>query len=282
MFKKSVALLVAIVPLRREPDRLRDAPPPTSRTSRGQSTTGGYSEMQLEAEPLPRQLHRQSPHLPRDGRGLSALPRRRADGGERLRLVLHHRPRHRQEDAAPTSSPTPSTARGMGPYSFWRPSWRYYGRGYGWRGWDPFWGDPLLGRPRGRPHRRALRGLGRDPDAEAAPSPPDDPAPSTPASVIREPPSRASSTRSPRNGPGSGHYRRRQHAEPDPGTRLLRTTRKLAPSAGRTRRERVLPRLQPVSPSRPMTILQIRRVASPRSAAVSRYLKVILVVAARM
>jgi len=30
-----------------------------------------------------------------------------------------------------------------GSYGFWRPSWRYYGHGYGWRGWDPFWGDPF-------------------------------------------------------------------------------------------------------------------------------------------
>ncbi len=28
-------------------------------------------------------------------------------------------------------------------YGYWRPAWRYYGRGYGWRGWDPFWGDPF-------------------------------------------------------------------------------------------------------------------------------------------
>ena len=30
-----------------------------------------------------------------------------------------------------------------GGYGYWRPAWRYYGRGYGWRGWDPFWGDPF-------------------------------------------------------------------------------------------------------------------------------------------
>lgn len=30
-----------------------------------------------------------------------------------------------------------------GSYGFWRPSWRYYGGSYGWRGWDPFWGDPF-------------------------------------------------------------------------------------------------------------------------------------------
>lgn len=30
-------------------------------------------------------------------------------------------------------------------YGFWRPSWRYYGPGFGWRSWDPFWGDPFWG-----------------------------------------------------------------------------------------------------------------------------------------
>ena len=28
-------------------------------------------------------------------------------------------------------------------FSYWRPSWRYSGRGLGWRSWDPFWGDPF-------------------------------------------------------------------------------------------------------------------------------------------
>ena len=32
----------------------------------------------------------------------------------------------------------------IGPYGpGWRPYWRYYGRGFGWRGWDPYWGDPF-------------------------------------------------------------------------------------------------------------------------------------------
>jgi hypothetical protein len=30
-----------------------------------------------------------------------------------------------------------------GGYGYWRPYWRYYGGGYGWRGWDPYWGDPF-------------------------------------------------------------------------------------------------------------------------------------------
>ena len=28
-------------------------------------------------------------------------------------------------------------------YGFWRPSWRYWGAGPGWRSWDPYWGDPF-------------------------------------------------------------------------------------------------------------------------------------------
>ena len=30
-------------------------------------------------------------------------------------------------------------------YGFWRPSWRYQRRGFGWATWDPFWGDPFWG-----------------------------------------------------------------------------------------------------------------------------------------
>jgi hypothetical protein len=32
-----------------------------------------------------------------------------------------------------------------GGYGYWRPAWRYYGAGFGWRSWDPFWGDPFWG-----------------------------------------------------------------------------------------------------------------------------------------
>jgi len=29
-------------------------------------------------------------------------------------------------------------------FGYWRPSWRYRTHGYGWRTWDPFWGDPFF------------------------------------------------------------------------------------------------------------------------------------------
>jgi len=30
-----------------------------------------------------------------------------------------------------------------GPYGWWRPSWRFYGGRFGWRRWDPWFGDPF-------------------------------------------------------------------------------------------------------------------------------------------
>ena len=34
---------------------------------------------------------------------------------------------------------------GGGPWGGWGPSWRYHGRGFGWRSWSPFYGDPFWG-----------------------------------------------------------------------------------------------------------------------------------------
>ncbi|MCW6534601.1 hypothetical protein NEE01_07355 [Sphingomonas sp. MMSM24] len=41
------------------------------------------------------------------------------------------------------STPGPGWGGGWG--GGWGPSWRYYGRGFGWRAWDPWWGDPFWG-----------------------------------------------------------------------------------------------------------------------------------------
>ena len=30
-------------------------------------------------------------------------------------------------------------------YGYWSPSWRYYGGGFGWNTWDPYWGGPFWG-----------------------------------------------------------------------------------------------------------------------------------------
>jgi hypothetical protein len=41
---------------------------------------------------------------------------------------------------------TPSIGGGYGFGGYWGPSWRYRGRGFGWRTWDPFFGDPFFDR----------------------------------------------------------------------------------------------------------------------------------------
>lgn len=43
---------------------------------------------------------------------------------------------------------TPGVGGGFygGPWGGWGPSWRYYRPRFGWRSWDPFWGDPFFDR----------------------------------------------------------------------------------------------------------------------------------------
>ncbi|MBN2971660.1 hypothetical protein JW805_06475 [Roseomonas aeriglobus] len=55
----------------------------------------------------------------------------------------------RDTDKQTRTYTTPGIGGGWGPYGgfggfgYWGPSWRYYGRGFGWRSWDPFWGSPF-------------------------------------------------------------------------------------------------------------------------------------------
>lgn len=60
-----------------------------------------------------------------------------------------------------------------GPWGYWGPSWRYYGRGFGWRSWDPFWGDPFWDRDidvrtvdRYEATAEIVLGRGRKPDGD--------------------------------------------------------------------------------------------------------------------
>jgi hypothetical protein len=50
--------------------------------------------------------------------------------------------RHTDKQIEVTPSPGPGW---YGDFGYgWRPYWRHYGVGYGWRGWDPYWGDPFF------------------------------------------------------------------------------------------------------------------------------------------
>ncbi len=52
--------------------------------------------------------------------------------------------RHTDKDTKTYVEPDPLYHPWYGPaYGYWRPSWRFRGRGFGWRTWDPFFGDPF-------------------------------------------------------------------------------------------------------------------------------------------
>jgi hypothetical protein len=54
--------------------------------------------------------------------------------------------RHTDQQTRTYVEPDPLYRPWYGPsYGYWRPSWRYAGRGFGWRTWDPFFGDPFFG-----------------------------------------------------------------------------------------------------------------------------------------
>lgn len=109
----------------------------------GQQTSGGYSEMRLEQN-----------RFRVNFAGNSLTSRETVEGYLLFRaaeLTVQNGydwfsivDRHTDRNARTYVEPDPFYRPWYGPsYGFWRPSWRYYGRGYGWRTWDPFWGDPF-------------------------------------------------------------------------------------------------------------------------------------------
>lgn len=49
----------------------------------------------------------------------------------------------RQTDRKARTYVDPDPLSPYGRYGYWRPYWRYYGPGWGWRAWDPWYGDPF-------------------------------------------------------------------------------------------------------------------------------------------
>ncbi|HVI31736.1 CC0125/CC1285 family lipoprotein [Phenylobacterium sp.] len=109
----------------------------------GQQTSGGYSEMRLEQN-----------RFRVNFAGNSLTSRETVEGYLLFRaaeLTVQNGydwfsivDRHTDRNARTYVEPDPFYRPWYGPsYGFWRPSWRYYGRGFGWRTWDPFWGDPF-------------------------------------------------------------------------------------------------------------------------------------------
>jgi hypothetical protein len=109
----------------------------------GQATSGGYSEMRIE--PNRWRVNFAGNSLTSRETVEGYLLYRSAEltvqeGNDWFAIV----DRQTSRDAHTYVEPDPLYRPWYGPsYGYWRPSWRYYGGHFGWRSWDPFWGDPF-------------------------------------------------------------------------------------------------------------------------------------------
>ena len=109
----------------------------------GQAVSGGYSEVRLENDRYRVTF-----------KGNSLTSRETVEGAllyrsAELTVSLGYDwfsvvDRQMDRKARTYVEPDPFYRPWYGPaYPYWRPSWRYYGPAYGWRTWDPYWGDPF-------------------------------------------------------------------------------------------------------------------------------------------
>lgn len=107
---------------------------------RGQAVSGGFSEARLEADRF-RVNFAGNSLTSRETVERYLLYRAAeltvAQGGDWFSLV------ERQTDRKARTYIEPDPHGGFGPYGYWRPYWRYYGPRWGWRAWDPWYGDPF-------------------------------------------------------------------------------------------------------------------------------------------
>jgi hypothetical protein len=108
----------------------------------GQAVSGGYSDVKLEADRW--RVSFQGNSLTSRQTVENDLLYRAAEltlaqGYDWFEMVNRDTDKHTETYVDPLGPVGP-----IGPYGYgWRPYWRYYGGGFGWRGWDPFWGDPF-------------------------------------------------------------------------------------------------------------------------------------------
>lgn len=117
-------------------------PTPYQPNLKGQATSGGYSEVRVEQNRFRVNFSGNSLTTRETVEGylLFRAAELTVENGYDWFAVVE---RDTDKQSRTYVEPDPFYRPWYGAYGFWRPSWRYYGRGYGWRGWDPFWGDPF-------------------------------------------------------------------------------------------------------------------------------------------
>jgi len=110
---------------------------------KGQAVAGGYSEQQLEADRFRVTFTGNSLTSRETVEGYllyRAAELTLAQGSDWFEVVDRHTDRTQHTYVEPDPLYRPWYGPGFGA---WHPYWRYYGGGFGWRGWDPYWGDPF-------------------------------------------------------------------------------------------------------------------------------------------
>ena len=140
MLKKSAALFVAVA--LSAGLAACATPTPYQPNIKGQSTGGGYSEIRVEPNRYRVNFTGNSLTTRETVEGylLFRAAELTVESGYDWFAVVD---RDTDKTSRTYVEPDPFYRPWYGSYGFWRPSWRYYGRGFGWRGCDPFWGDPF-------------------------------------------------------------------------------------------------------------------------------------------
>jgi len=110
----------------------------------GGATSGGYSEIRIEPNRWRVNFAGNSMTSRETVEGyllFRAAELTLQNGGDWFEIV------DRQTDAKQRTyvQPDPLYHPWYGPgFGYWRPSWRFRGHGFGWRTWDPWFGDPFF------------------------------------------------------------------------------------------------------------------------------------------
>jgi hypothetical protein len=132
--KRAVLTLVAVLGLGSL--AACETPTPYQAATPGSPQAGGYSDMQLDSNHA-RVTFKGNGMTSRDTVETYLLYRAAEltlhDGFDWFETVQHATDKHVETFGDP-----------VGPYGYgWRPYWSFYGPRFGWRHWDPYWGDPF-------------------------------------------------------------------------------------------------------------------------------------------
>jgi hypothetical protein len=109
----------------------------------GQSSSGGYNELRLEPDRWRVTFNGNTMTSRETVEGyllFRAAELTLQNGDDWFSIV----DRHTDTKSRTYLEPDPFYQPWYGPaYGYWRPSWRFHGWGFGWRTWDPFFGDPF-------------------------------------------------------------------------------------------------------------------------------------------